>query len=177
MSQSLFLNIVSLLIQSPSFFSYPCWHFISIRVETSSSIFLNQLLMDLGGLLTAAAPIKNSSACQSLIFPYRSLFILFLSVLQASVNFKNIFKSQFTVLKSDSFPLLLLFLLYSRTQGYSLMKVFLLYHLLTSSVKWRRMLTVCNQYTGTVLKFLEDTLFFLSPIMTFLNKYFFNNCF
>lgn len=117
MPQSLFLNIVSFLIQSPSFFSYPCWHFISIRVETSSSIFLNQLLMDLGGLLTAAAPIKNSSVCQSLIFPYRSLFILFLSILQTSVNLKNIFKSQFTTLKSDSFHLLL-FLLYSRTQLY-----------------------------------------------------------
>ena len=74
--------------------------------------------MDLGGLLTAAAPIKNSSVGQSLIFPYRSLFILFLSILQTSVNFKNIFKSQFTILKSDSFPLLLLFLLYSRTQLY-----------------------------------------------------------
>ena len=73
--------------------------------------------MDLGGLLTAAAPIKNSSVGQSLIFPYRSLFILFLSILQTSVNFKNIFKSQFTILKSDSFPLLL-FLLYSRTQLY-----------------------------------------------------------
>ena len=132
MSQSLFLNIVSLLIQSPSFVSYPCWHFISIRVETSSSIFYNQLLMDLGGLLTAAAPIKNSSVCQSLIFPYRSLFILFLSILQTSVNFRNIFKSQFTSLKSNSFPLLLLFC-YIQGHSYILMKVFLIYYLLTSS--------------------------------------------
>lgn len=133
--------------------------------------------MDLGGLLTAAAPIKNSSVGQSLIFPYRSLFILFLSILQTSVNFKNIFKSQFTILKSDSFPLLLLFLLYSRTQLYFDESF---PDLLSSNIisKWRRMFPVCKQYTGTLLKFLEDTLFFLSPIMKFLmNKYFFSNCF
>lgn len=88
--------------------------------------------MDLGGLLTAAAPIKNSSVCQSLIFPYRSLFILFLSILQTSVNFRNIFKSQFTSLKSNSFPLLLLFC-YIQGHSYILMKVFLIYYLLTSS--------------------------------------------
>lgn len=162
MSQSLFLNIVSLLIQSPSFFSYPCWHFISIRVETSSSIFLNQLLMDLGGLLTAAAPIRSSGVCQSLIFPYRSLFILFLSILETSVTFKNIIKSQFTILENDSFLLLLLFSLYSRTQCYILMEVFLLYYLLTSSEKWRRVFAVCKLYTGTVLTFLEVALFFKS---------------
>ena len=87
--------------------------------------------MDLGGLLTAAAPIKNSSVCQSLIFPYRSLFILFLSILQTSVNFRNIFKSQFTSLKSNSFPLLLF--CYIQGHSYILMKVFLIYYLLTSS--------------------------------------------